>query len=567
MRRLLLLPCILVACAEPSSGMLLPDPTPQPTPVEVDDDDAVDDDDVVVDDDDVVDPPEDFPQLIFDPPGGGFVGSVDVSLTTDTGEGTILLCTSSATGDCVPVPGSPDLTLSSATILRARVEWSGLLGEVEARSYFAVAADAVSFESNLPLLVAWTNAGAVGRDNVPLGIDVLEGGLEPTTLLTTPSDSGRGRMHIRGSSSSNLDKKAYDMELWAGDSMLDRRVGLLGMPEDGDWVLYAPFHFDDALVRNPLGYNLSSEIGRYAPRTRFLEMFLATEGEVVGLDDYIGVYVLIEEIERGNDRVAITELLAGDVNPPEVTGGYVFKRDRRGNGDAAIWAGSASDTFDFTTPIVPVDPETSGLAPQQIDYLEFALDQMAAALAAPDGIDPVSGLHYEQLVDVDSFIDHNILNLFVKNPDAFRLSGYFFKDREGPIHAGPIWDLDRTAASIDWRARFPTWWDAKNQTNDCTPIFSYGWYAGLFSFPEFRERYWAQFSYLLENELSVDNVNSWLDLYEWEISEAALRNEVRWERPSWTTEMSILRAWLEDRHAWITACIAAYPDPRDCPGE
>ena len=122
-------------------------------------------------------------------------------------------------------------------------------------------------------------------------------------------------------------------------------------------------------------------------------------------------------------------------------------------------------------------------------------------------------------------------------------------------------------ASRDSRARYPTWWDAKNQTSDCTPIFSYGWYEGLFEWPAFRERYWAQFSWLLENELSAENVNSWLDLFEWEISEAAIRNEVEWERPSWEAEMTKLRSWLEDRNAWIVACIANYDDPRDCPGE
>jgi hypothetical protein len=560
-----LLLTLLWGCPAPPSGNLIT-PTPEPTPVEEDDDDAIDDDDIIDDDDSAAVPPE-FPVPVFDPPGGGFVGSVEVRVTSSTGEGDVFLCASDPTQSCLLVEGG-DVLLPTSKVVRARVDFRGVQGIVQARSYFAVEESLVDFTSNLPLFIAWTDASGIERNsNTPIALDVLDGRPDRTGILDVPVDSGRARMHIRGSSSAGLAKKAYDLELWQGTGEEDRRVGLLGLPEDGDWVLYAPYHWDDALVRNALGYGLSNEIGRYAPRTRFFEMFLATRGEAVGYDDYIGVYSLTEEIERGSDRIAIERLLSTDVVAPEITGGYVFKRDRRGSGDASITAGTAGGTYSFGTPIVPVDPETAQLQAEQIDYLEDALDDMANALAAADGIDARTGLHYSELLDVDSFIDHNILNLIVKNPDAFRLSGYFFKDREGPIHAGPIWDLDRTAASRDSRARHPTWWDAKNQTNDCTPIFTYGWYAGLFSREEFNDSYWAQFSWLLENELSVQNMMSMLDFFEFELAEAAPRNTARWDRPDWDQEMAKLRTWLTDRHTWIVACIANHEDPRDCQGD
>jgi hypothetical protein len=52
------------------------------------------------------------------------------------------------------------------------------------------------------------------------------------------------------------------------------------------------------------------------------------------------------------------------------------------------------------------------------------------------------------------------------NVDAFRLSGYFYKPRNGKIHMGPPWDYDRamgtSAKGGDWRAFNPRAWRASN---------------------------------------------------------------------------------------------------------
>ena len=40
-------------------------------------------------------------------------------------------------------------------------------------------------------------------------------------------------------------------------------------------------------------------------------------------------------------------------------------------------------------------------------------------------------------IDADSWIDHHLINAFMFNVDAFRLSGYFYKDRSEKIKMGP----------------------------------------------------------------------------------------------------------------------------------
>ena len=71
------------------------------------------------------------------------------------------------------------------------------------------------------------------------------------------------------------------------------------LPEENDWVLYAPWS-DKSLMRNVLIYELSNDMGRYAPRTRFVELYIN--------ETYKGVYVLMEKIKRDKNRVAISAL-------------------------------------------------------------------------------------------------------------------------------------------------------------------------------------------------------------------------------------------------------------------
>ena len=61
------------------------------------------------------------------------------------------------------------------------------------------------------------------------------------------------------------------------------------------------------MIRNVLAYQLSNDMGRYASRTRYVELYLN--------GDYQGIYVLMEKIKRDNDRVNISKL-----NPEEIDG-------------------------------------------------------------------------------------------------------------------------------------------------------------------------------------------------------------------------------------------------------
>src|SRR5690242_8555723 len=87
-------------------------------------------------------------------------------------------------------------------------------------------------------------------------------------------------------------------------------------------------------MRDVLAYELFNRMGRYAPRTRYVELFIRTSDRPLSMRDYAGLYVLIEKIKRGKDRVNIAKLEPGDRSEPEISGGYILKRDHSEGGDS-----------------------------------------------------------------------------------------------------------------------------------------------------------------------------------------------------------------------------------------
>jgi hypothetical protein len=80
-------------------------------------------------------------------------------------------------------------------------------------------------------------------------------------------------------------------------------------------------------MRDALAYDLSNEMGRWAPHTRFVEVFLNETASKLGMENYVGVYLLVEKVTRDKKRVNITKLEPAHLREPEITGGYIFKKD------------------------------------------------------------------------------------------------------------------------------------------------------------------------------------------------------------------------------------------------
>ena len=66
------------------------------------------------------------------------------------------------------------------------------------------------------------------------------------------------------------------MEAW-NETGSEKEVAVLSMPEHTDWILYFPDpdnNKDPSLLFNTFIYELGKQCGRYAPRFRWVELFV-----------------------------------------------------------------------------------------------------------------------------------------------------------------------------------------------------------------------------------------------------------------------------------------------------
>ena len=114
--------------------------------------------------------------------------------------------------------------------------------------------------------------------------------------VRAPGFDGRAAIEVRGRWSRRFPKKSYAVELREPDGS-NHDASLLGLPADDDWILYAAYN-DRTLIRNVLAYETARRMGRYAARTRFVELRLNGR--------YHGVYVLMEKLKLHDDACAAT---------------------------------------------------------------------------------------------------------------------------------------------------------------------------------------------------------------------------------------------------------------------
>ncbi len=378
-----------------------------------------------------------------------------------------------------------------------------------------------------------------------------------TTLQSEPELVTRTGIRERGSSGADGPKKSLAVEAW-DENNRDTDIAPLGLPPESDWILYAPLQFDRALIQNPLIYELSNQLGRYAVRTRFVELYHNVDGGDVAAEDYVGVYVLMEKIKVGPDRVDISELRPEDNLEPEVSGGWLLKIDRVDPNELFL--------NDTGVPIHYVEPQAEDVTPAQADWILNFVNELYASLSDTD---PETG--YAQYIDVDSWIDHHILNVLAQNPDAFRYSAFFHKDRGGKLQMGPIWDFDRTMGSTVSQDDDPYRWEG---ASDATNFFYFGgagqpkWWSRLFQDPNFMQRWIDRWFALRETVFANENIDRVIDSMADELAEAADRNFARWSEfgprasdeghfPSgqldgtFQGEIEHTRKWLRERMAWI----------------
>jgi len=488
----------------------------------------------------------------FSPSAGTFVGSETVALSVQARADIHYTLDGSLPTVMSPVYKGP-VTLDKSTRLRAVAIAPGesARGGVATEIYLRVDPDTQRFTGHLPIILIHTfesgTPDAFGTEYLPAALEVLEPQSGTSRIVGRAVLDARIGIHVRGVTSRNFPKKQYAIELRADDDDRDSDQPMLGLPSNSDWVLSDPIAYDRALIRNALAFELSNRIGRYAPRTRFAEVFMVDDGGDVRAGNFLGFFTLIEKIGRDPERVNVSKLPESAASVPAISGGFILRIDK---GEADFDAGGRRLQFVYP------DPEDMRLPERkpQLDFIRAFIDGFVRAASAPDFRHPSTGQRYSEFIDVDAWIDHDIINALTKNVDGMRFSSYFYKERGGRLAAGPVWDFDRSMGTpYDPRTGDPEEW---NQTFNATDYFNEGWWRLLFRDPDFRSRYRTRFTSLLNGAFSADNLDRIVDGMASQVGDAADRNFRRWTQfpprdNSHAAEIALLKDFLRRRVAFI----------------
>ena len=498
--------------------------------------------------------------------------------------------------------GTP-LAVTGTSIVRARAFVDGVAGPMaEARYLFVdptVQPD-LPDTYRLPVVVIDTlNTGALGdfsNATEDLQKAALVAVYEPdatgkTVLTGAPKVLTRGASHVRGQSSSTYKKQGLDLELW-DELGLDRSEPLLGMPSNGDWALYAPYEFDRTYMNNRLTYEMAARMGRYAPRTKFVEVYVNPDGGPLTASDYYGIYVLSESIEVDKDRIDVAPLNPTENSGTDVTGGYLVSINKSNEAETVLAASlpNMRHMRQFTANITLTGgmttfldyPEITAVTPAQISYIDGYLKTVEDSIYGANFMHPTTNLPYTDYIGRDTFIDFHMAQTIPQNIDALRLSTFFYKEKNGKLKAGPVWDFDRSMASRDGRNAVPAVWDTLTSL-DKTEYFHYGWWHRLFQDPDFMQLWVDRYVSFRQPGKLYDMNGSVLPMingYAAEVApvgstvNAASRDYARWPfgasgsgtglsnaRAAYDTEVTALKTWLQNRFTFIDSQILALPVP------
>ena len=374
---------------------------------------------------------------------------------------------------------------------------------------------------------------------------------EPGILKMTDADGGilfeevLNSVKIRGNSTAVCNKKPYQIKLKKAAALIPQR-------EDKTWILLANA-LDRSQIRNTLALDLARYSGAFAytPRTQPVDLYLN--------NDYKGTYLLTEKAETGKKRLAISDLekateemnptldfdlleTRGDLRcapgarkyreipavPEDLTGGYLVQI----NVPERYESEACGYVTDRGCPFTMQEPKYTDKA--QTEYIASVFQRIEDALYSEDGIDPASGMHFTELMDLSSFVDRYLVAEVLDDFDG--QYSYFYKDtdRADPkVYAGPVWDQDNILGvwghSMDpavihitgdpeheW-----TWYSRAARHTDC--------YAAI------RERYHLVFRPALDILLGLGQDEGGIlrsvDEYAQEVRRSAQTDFFRWKEP------------------------------------
>lgn len=415
--------------------------------------------------------------------------------------------------------------------------------------------------SDLPLVLLDTYGTEIPNEpKIPAWMKIVHHGPgEMNHMEDIPNIySGHVGIERRGHFSNILPQKPYNVETRMADGS-NLNVPLLDMPAENDWILRANYN-DKSLMRDPLAYELFRSMGHYSPRTRITELVLNGA--------YQGIYTLTERIKRDNRRVAIARLDPHENTGDDLTGGYILKVDYYDVTNSWRSSYSPIDHPGLDVHFVQVYPRPVNISDAQKEYIRDFVHGFETALYSPSFADAAMG--YRAWIDTRSFIDYFLVNELARNPDGFKKSRFFHKDKDsngGSLKAGPVWDFDWAWMNVQecfFGVTDGSGW--AHHVNDCSPdINSPGWTLRLLQDPVFVQELRCRYNELRGTLMSPSHLFAFIDSVAAVVEHAQHRHFTRWPiwglnsgtpetwplAQSYPEEVQRLKNWIVSRLAWL----------------
>lgn len=348
----------------------------------------------------------------------------------------------------------------------------------------------------------------------------------------------------RGSSSLSHPKKNYSLDLRGGASPV------LGMPAETEWVMHSCWA-DKTCLRNLIGYWQAAKLFAWAPRTEFAEVFIN--------DEYRGLYLIIEKVKLGPNRVN---------SPPvdtDITGTYIFKRD--GNDDCPLNCPDWRSAVDPATKWWFVQPKQKDRTLAHLDHLRDFMNNTFESMFKP-GSPSYDPANYRTLASQSAAVNFVIIQEMANNADAYWKSMHVTKQRDNRLYMGPIWDLDLAFANAKFASetcRTDNW-----RIETSNPVFQP--LREMWKVPAFRQAlkdgwYYLRY-YAIVSRTAIDGK---LTDTENRIAAARARDNKKWDtigktiweectvQPTYHDEVVELKRWMRARIDWIDSKILNDP--------
>ena len=314
----------------------------------------------------------------------------------------------------------------------------------------------------------------------------------------------------RGNTTWSYDKRSYQIKF-------KDKTDLLGMGKARKWVLISNY-IDPTSMRSDIAFTIAEMIGEeYSTRGEFVNLYF--DGE------YEGLYYLLHKIEIDKNSV--------DIKSDD---GVIFELDNIHSEDEIIHESYFGDYL-VMKDMVSIDDRNKNEIINQFlnDYTEFE-----KALEKKDYV------KVDKIIDIDSFAKYYLINDFTNNPDAYSSSFYLYKNDDGKICAGPVWDFDFAFGNKEWVWRVDDEFlsPVGSDKNISSRMIRY-----LINMPGFKERVKELFKQKMANNENV-LMNKIKERVK-RIKDDILINNEKWEIGNFEIKYEELLDWIEKRYNYL----------------